>query len=151
MTTGIYAAYDYMGTGDKGGACCCGHRGCTEEDVRKLLERILQNDSERTKVVLASSDQLFRDLTPEQKDRLVKYRGELLARECGVGTYTSMGEMKRLNRRNELTAFAAEQTAVMAELFADRPYPSQRLEETWIKFLWHQMHDDLTGTSIDDV
>ena len=27
MTTGIYAAYDYMGNGDQGGACCMGHRG----------------------------------------------------------------------------------------------------------------------------
>ena len=96
-------------------------------------------------------DQLFRDLTAGQKEKLVRYRGEFIAREHGVGTYTSMGEMKRLNRRNELTAFAAEQAAVMAELFAGKEYPSQTFKDNWIKFLWHQMHDDLPGTSVDDV
>ena len=151
LTSGIYAAYDYMGTGDKGGACCMGHRGCTEQDVQTILERIAKNDSFDTKVVLAPSDQLYRDLTDEQKEKLVRYRGEFLAREHGVGTYTSMGEMKKLNRLNEMTAFAAEQAALMAHFFANSEYPTEKLRANWVKFLWHQMHDDLTGTSIDDV
>jgi len=150
-TTGIFAAYDYMGTGDKGGACCCGHRGCTEEDVRSLLARIGRNDSEEIKVVLASSDQLFRDLTPQQKKRLVRYKGEFLARVHGVGTYTSRAGMKLKNRRNELDAQAAECAAVIARQLAGKPYPARELKESWIRFLWHQMHDDLPGTSIQEV
>ena len=150
-TTGTFAAYDYMGTGDKGGACCCGHRGCTEQDVVSLLERIKQNDKEEIKVVLASSDQLFKDITPDQKERLVKYKGELLAREHGVGTYTSKAEMKLKNRKNELGAFAAECASVMAELLSGKAYPGQKIKDSWIQFLWHQMHDDLPGTSIQEV
>ena len=28
------------------------------------------------------------------------------------------------------------------------PYPGERLRAAWQRFLWHQFHDDLTGTSI---
>jgi alpha-mannosidase len=150
-TTGIYAAYDYMGVGDIGGACCCGHRGCTEEDVRTLFERIKRNDREEIKVVLASSDRFFKDLNAEQKNRLVKYKGELLAREHGVGTYTSKAAMKLKNRQNELGGYSAECAAVMAELLTGKTYPGREMKESWIRFLWHQMHDDLTGTSISEV
>jgi alpha-mannosidase len=66
----------------------------------------------------------------------------------GVGCYTSQAAMKRFNRENELLGTAAEQAAVAAELLAGLPYPRERLREAWIRVLWHQFHDDLTGTSI---
>src|SRR3989475_24523 len=44
--------------------------------------------------------------------------------------------------------WATERASVAAELFAGRQYPSERLREAWIRVLWHQFHDDLTGTSI---
>src|SRR5437773_735155 len=66
----------------------------------------------------------------------------------GVGCYTSQAAMKRFNRENELLADAAERAGVVAELFAGRDYPVDRLREAWIRMLWHQFHDDLTGTSI---
>ena len=28
------------------------------------------------------------------------------------------------------------------------PYPKEALNDAWKRFLWHQFHDDLTGTSI---
>ncbi len=150
-TSGVWAAYDYMGTGDKGGACCCGNRGATEKDVQNLFARIARNDQEEIKVVLATSDQLYRDLTPEQKQRLKVWNGELLARQHGVGTYTSRAFMKQKNRRNELGAQSAECAAVLAGQLAGKPYPAQEIKDSWIRFLWHQMHDDITGTSIIEV
>ncbi len=45
-------------------------------------------------------------------------------------------------------ADAAERAAVMADWFGSEIYPKQRLKDAWIRFIWHQFHDDLTGTSI---
>jgi len=56
--------------------------------------------------------------------------------------------MKRLNRKNEKLADAAERASVAAGWIGAAPYPGELLREAWIRFLWHQFHDDLTGTSI---
>src|SRR5512138_3672256 len=68
----------------------------------------------------------------------------------GVGCYTSQSAMKRWNRQNELLADAAERASVIAWLVANQPYPREELRDTWTRFLWHQFHDDLTGTSIPE-
>ena len=56
--------------------------------------------------------------------------------------------MKRFNRANELLADAAEKAGVRRMVLAGQPYPTERLRDAWIRFLWHQFHDDLTGTCI---
>ncbi|MCX6226939.1 MAG: glycosyl hydrolase-related protein, partial [Bacteroidia bacterium] len=52
--------------------------------------------------------------------------------------------------KNELLADAAERSAVMASWLGAAYYPKQTLHEAWTMFLWHQFHDDLTGTSIPE-
>ena len=66
----------------------------------------------------------------------------------GVGCYTSQAAMKKFNRTNELLADAAERASVAADWLAALPYPGERLREAWTRVLWHQFHDDLTGTCI---
>jgi len=99
-------------------------------------------------------DQLARDLaarlTPAERARLPRYRGELLLTSHGAGCYTSQAAMKSLNRRNETLAFAAEGAAVAAEALGGAAYPRETLREAWTRFLWHQFHDDITGTSIPE-
>ena len=56
--------------------------------------------------------------------------------------------MKLYNRRNEQLADAAERSAVAADWLGAVPYPREVLTEAWKRFIWHQFHDDLTGTSI---
>ena len=56
--------------------------------------------------------------------------------------------MKRWNRQNELLADAAERASVAADWLGGPAYPRDRLRTAWTRFLWHQFHDDLTGTSI---
>ena len=57
--------------------------------------------------------------------------------------------MKRFNRANELLADAAEKAERRrAMCWRAQPYPTERLRDAWIRFLWHQFHDDLTGTCI---
>ena len=66
----------------------------------------------------------------------------------GVGCYTSQAAMKRFNRENELLADSAERAGVAAQYVAGQAYPTERLRDAWTRVLWHQFHDDLTGTCI---
>ena len=45
-------------------------------------------------------------------------------------------------------ADAAERSAVIADWLGGLTYPASDLNDAWIKLIWHQFHDDLTGTSI---
>jgi len=138
--TGLYLGYDYYGTGDRGGAP-------SEAQVNAMFA-LNQNTKSDIKAVPASSDQIFRDLTDDQVAKLDTYSGELLMTRHGSGCYTSQADMKLLNRQNELMANAAERASVMADLFAGLTYPKETIKQSWITFLCHQFHDDLTGTSI---
>lgn len=129
-----------FGTGDIGGA--------PDEESVDWLEKAIANTSGSVDVRNTSADQLSRDLTPEEKAALPEYEGELTMKTHGVGCYTSQAAMKRFNRENEILADAAERASVAATLLTGLPYPGERLREAWIRFLWHQFHDDLTGTSI---
>ena len=143
--SGLPIALRYFGTGDVGGAP-------TEGSVRVLQGSLSRKEA--TRVIPAAPDQLARDLlasaTPEQIGRLPRYRGEFLMTAHGTGCYTSQAEMKRYNRANEVLADAAERAAVAADWLGALPYPRETLREAWTRFLWHQFHDDLTGTSIPE-
>lgn len=132
--------FRYVGTGDTGGAP-------TEETVRNLQKAM--TDAERpVKVINTSADQLAKDLTPRQFAALPEHNGELILKTHGTGCYTSQAAMKKFNRENELLADAAERSAVAAQWLTGLPYPGERLRESWVRVLWHQFHDDLTGTCI---
>ncbi|MBD3237211.1 MAG: alpha-mannosidase, partial [Candidatus Eisenbacteria bacterium] len=83
-------------------------------------------------------------------ERLPRYRGEMLMTDHGAGCYTSQAAMKRWNRRNECLADAAERAAACAAWMRGLRYPRETLQAAWERFLWHQFHDDLTGTSIPE-
>jgi alpha-mannosidase len=137
---GRKVGFRLFGTGDIGGA--------PDDESVSWLEKSLANKNGSVTVRNTSADQLSKDLTAEEKAALPEYEGELTMKTHGVGCYTSQAAMKRFNRENELLAAATEQTAVAAELLTGLPYPRERLREAWIRVLWHQFHDDLTGTSI---
>jgi alpha-mannosidase len=137
---GVFADYRYYGVGDEGGAP-------REEDVKNAVGSVGQPDG-KINVYLASSDQLFRDLTPEQKNQLPTYTGDLLLTEHSSGSLTSQAYMKRWNRKNEQLALATEPVAVMADWLGGLKYPQRSLNEAWWLVLGSQMHDILPGTSI---
>lgn len=140
-STGLYAAYKYFGTGDIGGA--------PDSLSVDWLSRSERSDGPITVRNVGSDD--LTDLVAESKDlRLKRYRGELLMTRHGVGCYSSQAAMKRWNRKNELLADAAERASVIASMLGEYEYPRRILKDTWIRFLWHQFHDDLTGTSIPE-
>lgn len=136
----LKSVYHYYGTGDTGGAP-------TIESVR-ALELGLHGDGP-VEIVSATSDRLYKDCLPFGKHpELPVWDGELLMDVHATGCYTSQAAMKLYNRRNELLADAAERSAVAADWLGASRYPRELLTEAWKRFLWHQFHDDLTGTSI---
>ena len=138
-TSGAYVAMKYVGVGDRGG-------GLDDSSMKWLQESITGKGPIHVEV--DGSDQLFCDLSKDQIGRLPIYQGELLLPTHGTGCLTSQAVLKRWNRQNELLAEAAEKAASIADWLGTLPYPIERFRQAWIRFLWHQMHDDLTGTSI---
>ena len=140
LDDGMAVEFRYVGTGDTGGAP-------TEETVQNLQKAMTRRDAP-VKVINTSADQLAKDLTPQQFAKLPEHNGELILKTHGTGCYTSQAAMKKYNRENELLADAAERSAVAAQWLTGVPYPAERLRESWVRVLWHQFHDDLTGTCI---
>jgi len=140
-STGLYAAYMYFGTGDTGGA--------PDSLSVDWLEKSIHGDGP-LEVKSIGSDDLVNMVESDKDANLRRYKGELLMTRHGVGCYTSQAAMKRWNRKNELLADATERACVIADLLGVSPYPREALRDTWVRFLWHQFHDDLTGTSIPE-
>jgi alpha-mannosidase len=132
--------FRYFGVGDQGGA--------PDAESVGWLEKAMANVNGAVRVRNTSADQLVRDLTPAQKAALPEYEGEFLLKTHGVGCFTSQAAMKNWNRKNELLADAAERASLAADWLGGPAYPREELRTAWIRFLWHQFHDDLTGTSI---
>lgn len=137
---GVSFDYRYYGVGDQGGAP-------RERDVKNAVGSIHNNDS-KFKVVLTSSDQMYKDITPEIQKKLPVYSGDLLLIEHSAGSMTSQSYMKRLNRKNELLAQAAEQVAAIADWQKKLNYPQVKMNNSWNLVLGSQFHDILPGTSI---
>jgi alpha-mannosidase len=137
---GVFADFRYYGTGDEGGAPA-------ESSIKNGVASAANPDG-KIHVYLSSSDQLFRDLKQEEKDRLPSYSGDLLLTQHSAGSLTSQAYMKRWNRKNELLAQAAEPLAVAADWLGGLNYPKDILNQAWWLVLGSQMHDILPGTSI---
>lgn len=136
---GISFDYRYYGVGDCGGAP-------REQDVKNVIGSLC-NETGGIKVILTSSDQMYRDITPEIRKKLPVYSGDLLLIEHSAGSLTSQAYMKRANRKNELLAQSAEQMASMADWLGTATYPVNKLNRSWGLVLGCQFHDILPGTS----
>lgn len=128
----------YYGVGDIGGSP-------TLASVRSAVAG--QRGRGPVQIINAASDQLFKDIE-SQGLKVESFNGELLMDVHGTGCYTSQAQMKFFNRRNEQMADAAEHAAVAADWLGELEYPRAVVEDAWKRFIWHQFHDDLTGTSI---
>lgn len=138
--SGLGVTYNYYGVGDEGGA--------PSVFSAEAVQTGLRGDGP-VQILSANSAQLYKDYLPFSKHpELPVHDGELLMDRHGTACYTVHAEMKLLNRRNEQLGAAAEQAAVMADYLGGLPYPAATLTEAWRRFIWHQFHDDLTGTSL---
>lgn len=140
--TGLPWHSAYYGVGDYGG-------GVSEECAR-IVDKAAKDKDGPYEVILASTSKIYEDAAAAEaagEAKLPVYRG-MLNIPHGFGALTSKTISKRWNRRCEMLADAAERASVIAELETGKPYPKERLRDAWKTFLWHQFHDDLTGTSI---
>ncbi len=137
---GLLFDYRYYGTGDQGGAP-------RERDVQHAVESLKHGDSSNFKVILTSSDQLFKDITPALRAKLPTYSGDLLLVEHSAGSLTSQAFMKRANRKNELLAKSAEQLSSVASWLGGASYPLDKLNNSWDLVLGSQFHDIMSGTA----
>jgi alpha-mannosidase len=137
---GLSFDYRYYGVGDVGGAP-------RDEDVKNATGSLNHNDS-KFKVVLTSSDQIYRDITPEIRSKLPTYSGDLLLIEHSAGSMNSQSYMKRANRKNEALSRSAELSASAADWLGGATYPFDKLNNSWELVLGSQFHDILPGTSL---
>lgn len=83
-------------------------------------------------------------------DSLSAWFGELYL-EYHRGTYTTMAEVKRLNRSCEQSAMQAEFFSSLLWLLGQDEYPHETFERAWKQLLLNQFHDILPGSSIKEV
>lgn len=137
--------YIFHGIGDRGGAP-------KEKSVQFVEQEISKNAGNDIEVIAASADQIYHDieteLTPEQREKLPVWKNELVMQNHAVGGYTSRAIGKRWNRRCEELADMAERAAVTAHSLGLLPYPQATLNRAWKRFIAHQFHDDIPGTSV---
>ncbi len=137
---GVRAQFRYTGRmGDRGGAL--------SDENASWLQRSIESEGP-VKVKLATPTEIFEYMAENDHGQYPVVDHELPMREHGVGCYTSQTMMKYWNRRNELTADAAERSAVAADWLGTQTYPYETLTDAWHRVIWHQFHDDLPGTCI---
>ena len=129
-----------FGHGDGGG-------GPTAEmiEIARRIEDLEGVPKTRYMSISEFMDGLAADLT-----HLPTWSGELYL-ELHRGTLTSIGAIKRLNRRCEFSLRAAEFAATLATILYGRAYPQAKLLDTWKILLLNQFHDILPGSSIAEV
>lgn len=136
----VWKEYRYYGTGDIGGAPMELSVKNAEKSLNKKKSIICQD----------SADRFFRELSPDEINRLPEYCGDLLLTEHSTGSLTSQAIMKRWNRRNEFLADAAERASVAAWITGGQNYPYESLLKAWTRVIGSQMHDILPGTCTPD-
>lgn len=100
--------------------------------------------------VTTSTVRSFLESIDVPNDSLATWFGELYL-EYHRGTYTTMAEVKRLNRSCEQSAMQAEFFSSLLWLLGQDAYPHAAFEQTWKQLLLNQFHDILPGSSIKEV
>jgi alpha-mannosidase len=163
--SGVFTDYHYYGTGDIGGS--------PEEESVKRLEAIVTKGMASlpppgefllrreahpdwppvkvgegpVRVISATADQMFLDITPAEAAGLPRYTGEMELTNHSAGSLTSQAYQKRWLRKEELLADAAEKSSLAAEWLGGRKYPRERLNDAWTLLLGGQFHDIGAGTA----
>lgn len=137
--SGVYADMMYHGIGDRGGS---------PREPSVQWAETSTTSSGPVRVIESQAQQLFLDITPQEENKLPRYKGDLELTEHSAGSITSEAYMKKLNRKNELLADAAERASVAADWLGGLSYPKDRFWNAWTLVMGGQFHDILPGTSI---
>ena len=135
---GVFTDYHYYGTGDTGGEP-------SEQSVFNVEQAVTTKGP--LTVVSSNADQMFLDITRAEAAKLPSYSGEMELQNHSAGSLTSEGFEKRLIRKNELLADAAEKASIVAQWLGGRTYPMQRLNDAWTLEMAAHFHDVAAGTA----
>ena len=135
--------FAYHGIGDRGGAP---HKS----SVKNVADAQRNNGNSDVEVYSASTKEFF-DMLSQKNYSLPAYDGEFLLTAHGVGSYTSRTVTKRWNRRCELLADAAERFSGASFINGFSDYPQYGFERAWKNVIAHHFHDDITGTSFEEI
>lgn len=104
------------------------------------------------KTVIEPSLDFFKRLEKDVKGnkRLPKWAGELYL-EFHRATLTSQAANKRNNRKSEIAMHDLETLKTLANLELGTEYPREAITKKWKNILFHQFHDILPGSSINEV
>ena len=145
---GVAARIRYVGTrGDRGGGMQ-DNPDKEGENTPYWLDYNVGKTDGKIQVKLATPDEIFDYLDQYKNSKYRVWNSELPMKTHGVGSYTSWGLLKRWNRKNELLADAAEKASSLSYWLGVSDYPTEALRDAWIRTIWQQHHDGLTGTSI---
>lgn len=86
----------------------------------------------------------------EHLGRMPRWVGELYL-EFHRGTLTSIGKIKRANRKAEFAINKSEFWSSLSEQMLKKKYPDQIIRDTWELILLNQFHDIIPGSSIKEV
>lgn len=130
----------YTGVGDQGGAL-------PAESLAQIERALARPEGHEVRQV--ASHEPFRILERERQ-RLPRYRGELLLALHATGGYSSRLSMKRAHRLTERAVSVAERAAATLMPRSRLACAEIALGEAWRRLLAHQMHDTLCGTCIPE-
>lgn len=138
----------FHGIGDRGG-------GPIPPSVRSMCRNMKKNDCSDIKVHSSASDKVFKQIMTEMsesdRDQMPSWNNELLLTDHGTAGFTARSVSKRWNKRGEELADMAERAAVTASWLGAADYPQKQLNTSWKRIINHQFHDDLPGTSLQQV
>jgi len=143
----VSGALNTYGYGDGGG----GPSKDMLEKLRRLMRGLPGFPVATTELLLPFMERQERDFLENAKKlrRTPKWVGELYL-EFHRGTYTTMADNKRDNRRSELALVKCEALGYTDLLFGGS-YPEKELNDAWLTVLHDQFHDILPGSSIEGV
>ena len=144
---GVAAQFRYVGPrGDRGGGLQ-DNADKEGENTPYWLDYNAGKTDGKIQVRLATPDEFFDYLEQYRNPKYKVWNSELPMKTHGVGSYTSWGLLKRWNRKNELLADAAEKASSLSYWLGVAGYPTEALRDAWIRTIWQQHHDGITGTS----
>jgi alpha-mannosidase len=130
-----------FGRGDHGG-------GPTEEMIVKGIE--LQRRDDFPKLLFSRAEDYFSEMEDLSNRIYIPVVRDELYVKTHRGTFTTEAMVKRENRRCEMLLLDSEKLSTLAHLLG-HPYPKDELEEAWKLLLFGQVHDNIDGTSINQV
>ncbi|MBX7256615.1 MAG: hypothetical protein K1Y02_09660 [Candidatus Hydrogenedentes bacterium] len=144
---GKYGAKDaitLIGEGNHGG-------GAIRADIERMHAVMARRETSRDEARMPpqmtfSTPAQFVESVLRELPSLPVVRNELVPTIRGA--YTSVGEIKKGNRRSEATLMTLEKFAAIASRLGVREYPQAAIYDAWKKVMLNQFHDTISGTDI---